>query len=302
MCKSVEHSTHDVRDFVNRNFYVDDGLVPTPDADLAAELISKTKFALSEGGNLRLHKIVSNDKNLLSKFQSSDLAEGLKNLDLASDSAPLQNSLSLLWDINTDIFTYTFSGVEKPFTKRGILSTINSLFDPMGFIAPIIIQGKLFLREVTSLNHDWDEPLPESYSNRWTLWKQSLSELRTVNIPRMYAHVSLSQAKRVELHVFSDASKEAVGAVSYLNVFDINNVSKVCFLLGKAKVAPWHGHTIPPLELCAAVLAVEVSNLVLEHIDASLEQIHFYTDSKNILGYIHNEKRRFHVYVSNRVD
>ena len=160
LCKSVEHSTHDVRGFVNRNFYVDDGLVSTPDAGSAAELISKTKFALSEGGNLRLHKIVSNDKNLLSKFQSSDLAEGLKNLDLASDSAPLQNSLGLLWDINTDVFTYTFSGVEKPFTKRGILSTINRLFDPMGFIAPIIIQGKLFLREVTSLNHDWDEPLP----------------------------------------------------------------------------------------------------------------------------------------------
>ena len=50
--KSVEHSTHDVRDFVNRNFYVDDGLVSTPHADSAAELISKTKFALSEGGNL----------------------------------------------------------------------------------------------------------------------------------------------------------------------------------------------------------------------------------------------------------
>ena len=94
--KSVEHSTHDVRDFVNRNFYVDDGLVSTPDADSAAELISKTRFALSEGGNLRLHKIVSNHKNLLSKFQSSDLAEGLKKLDLASDSAPLQNSLGLL--------------------------------------------------------------------------------------------------------------------------------------------------------------------------------------------------------------
>ena len=93
-----------------------------------------------------------------------------------------------------------------------------------------------------------------------------------MNIPRMYAHVSLSQAKRVELHVFSDASKEAIGAVSYLKVFDINNVSKVCFLLGKAKVAPRHGHTIPRLELCATVLAVEVSNLASEHIDAPLSK------------------------------
>ena len=118
----------------------------------------------------------------------------------------------------------------------------------------------------------------------------------------MFAHVSLSQAKRVELHVFSDASKEAIGAVSYLKVFDINNVSKVCFLFGKAKVVPRHGHTIPRLELCVAVLAVEVSDLVSEHIDALLEQSHFYTDSKIVLGYIHNEKWRFQVYVSNRVD
>ena len=299
--KSVEQAQSDVQEFITRNFYVDDGLVSLKDAETARDLIKRTQEALFEGGRLRLCKIVSNDKSLLSEFPSDDLADGLKQLDFSSDSAPLQSSLGLLWDINKDSFTYKFYETNKPFTKRGVLSAVNSLYDPMGFIAPVVILGKLFFRDITSLNCGWDEPLPESYSSRWSDWIGSLSQLQGVNIRRTYAQDSLSQATSIELHTFSDASTEAIGAVSYLKVFHGDRV-EVCFLLGKAKVAPLHGHTIPRLELCAAVMAVELCEAALEQLDISPNSVHFYTDSKIVLGYIFNETRRFHVYVTNRVD
>lgn len=64
----------------------------------------------------------------------------------------------------------------------------------------------------------------------------------------------------------------------------------------------WHltGHTIPRLELCAAVLAVEIAQTVQDHIDTEFQEVKYYTDSHVALGYIHNETRRFVVYVSNR--
>ena len=76
----------------------------------------------------------------------------------------------------------------------------------------------------------------------------------------------------------------------------------VSFLLGKAKVSPVHGHTIPRLELCAAVLSAEIADLAKEHLNIPSSDIYYYTDSKVVLGYLSNEVRRFYVYVTNRVN
>ena len=59
--------------------------------------------------------------------------------------------------------------------------------------------------------------------------------------------------------------------------------------------------TIPRLELCAAVLAVEMAELILDELDQKLDAVKFHCDSKVVLGYIFNESKRFYVYVHNRV-
>lgn len=64
-----------------------------------------------------------------------------------------------------------------------------------------------------------------------------------------------AKVSRRELHIFADASQEAIGAVAYLKTFDSSGSHHLGFVHAKAKVAPLHGHTIPRLELCAAVLA-----------------------------------------------
>ena len=48
-------------------------------------------------------------------------------------------------------------------------------------------------------------------------------------------------------------------------------------------------------------MAVEIAEVISEEIDHTFDSISFYTDSKVILGYIHNQSRRFYVYVNNRV-
>lgn len=201
----------------------------------------------------------------------------------------------------SDTFTFQVPDTEKPYTRRGVLSTVNSLFDPLGFLAPITIQGRLLLIELSSQTHEWDTPLPENRHEEWTQWCHSLEDLRSLDIPRMYVSIPLSEAKHTKICVFSDASMKAISAVAYLRASDQNGKTEVGFVLGKAKLAPKPDLSVPRLELCAAVLAVELTELITEEINLKLDRIRFYTDSRVVLGYIYNESRRFHIYVSNRV-
>ncbi|CAE1295031.1 unnamed protein product [Acanthosepion pharaonis] len=71
--------------------------------------------------------------------------------------------------------------------------------------------------------------------------------------------------------------------------------------MGKTKLAPQPETSVPRLELCAAVLAVELADMIVSELDMQVNSTIFFTDSKVVLGYIGNEHRRFYVYVSNRV-
>ena len=63
------------------------------------------------------------------------------------------------------------------------MSTINSFYDPLGFVAPVTVQGKVIL-EFTAESGDWDAPLPPAMEDAWISWRASLSELAELSIPR----------------------------------------------------------------------------------------------------------------------
>ena len=178
---------------------------------------------------------------------------------------------------------------------------MNGVFDPIGFVAPVVIQGKLLLRELIHGTINWDAPLPEQDLDRWDLWRSSLEELNNVKIPRLYLSSSFSACEQKTVHVFCDASEKAIAAVGYLQGTHSDGSRSLGFVLGKAKVAPLDGHSIPRLELCSALLAVEIAEAISNHLELPLQDFRFYSDSKVVLGYIYNTSRRFHTYVANRV-
>lgn len=91
---------------------------------------------------------------------------------------------------------------------------------------------------------------------------------------------ALSVTDDMKLHIFSDASEKAIAAVAYLVS---EKHSSIGFVLGNAKVAPTHGHTIPRLELCAAVLATEIGQTVSDNLNIPINSIQYHTDSKVVL-------------------
>ena len=99
-----------------------------------------------------------------------------------------------------------------------------------------------------------------------------------------------------------DASEKAIAAAAYMKTTDVSGQMSVVFIMGKSKLAPVGGHTIPRLELCAAVLAVEIAEILSVQMDLPCASMFFHTDSKVVLGYISNRTRRFFQYVANRVE
>ena len=290
----------DARRFVDREFYVDDALKSFSTEEEAISVLGRAQKMLA-ASNLRLHKIASNRPAVIKAFPSEDRSKDVNSRDLFVDDLPIQRSLGLSWDMRTDTFTFQIEDDHKPFTRRGVLSTVNSLYDPLGFLAPITVHGRLILRELTTQAEDWDSPLPKDMEIEWTRWKQSLQDLEGLQIPRPYTSFSTSGALRRELCVFADASVKAIAAVAYIKVTSHQEQTEIGFVFGKAKLAPQPGLTIPRLELCAAVLAVEIAEMVVTEMDTVFDNINYYTDSKVVLGYIHNQSRRFYVYVHNRI-
>lgn len=116
----------------------------------------------------------------------------------------------------------------------------------------------------------------------------------------MYSNISFDDANHWEVLLFADASKNSVAEVAYLKLYD-GRKSTTSFLMGKAKLAPMHGHTIPRLELCSAVLATEIAENFRDQLKIPQDNFLFFTDSQVVLGYISNETRRFYIYVANSV-
>ncbi len=286
----------EARHFVERNFYVDDGLTSLPTEEEAIKLLKATQEMLAQS-NLHLHKIASNKVEVMKAFPSEDLAKELKNLDLNTGHPPVQRSLGVSWDMTEDVFIFQVTDQVRPYTRRVVLSTINSLFDPLGFAAPVVIQGRLLLRALTTESCDWDTPLSDEKFKEWKVWRDSLKELEHVKIPRTYATIPLFQAQRREMCVFCDASTKAIAAVAYSRITSMNGKVEIGFMFGKAKLAPRPEISVPRLELCAAVLAVEMAETIEDEIDTKLDAVTFYSDSKVVC----NESRKFYVYVNNRV-
>ena len=84
--------------------------------------------------------------------------------------------------------------------------------------------------------------------------------------------------------------------------FNTSGKVSTAFMFGQSKAAPIKITSIPQLELCGTVLAVQAVNKILKEIDMKINEVTFFTNSKVVPGYIRNKSRPFYVYIANRVE
>lgn len=273
---------------VFKNFYVDDCIKSTVDEDSAVSLAAALTTLLAKGG-FRLTKWLSNSRKLLSTIPVNERAHGFQDLDLDQDYLPAERALGIQWCAETDKFKFKMNLKERQNTKRGLLSMVSSVFDPLGFLAPVVLPAKKLLQEICRLKYTWDEELPDSIIQSWVKWISGLKKLEGFGVDRCIKTKSFGSPISAQLHHFADASEDAYGTASYLVLHNSKGDSQSTLLMARARVAPLKTPTIPRLELTAAAVAVKMDRLL----ELELDDAVFWSDSTAVLKYLHSETARF---------
>ena len=292
----------DVTETVRKNFYVDDCLKSVPTSKAAISLVNELQQLLMQGG-FKLTKWLSNDRSVLQAIPEKDRVEEVRRLDLRHDvvDLPTERALGVLWDSELDNLGYEISVVEKPSTRRGILSIMSSVYDPLGFICPFVLPAKVITQELCRRCIKWDDRIPDDVLKSWNNWLEDLPRLNEVSLKRCIKPKDFGEPMSSQLHHFSDASSTGYGAVTYIRLVNNQKSIHCSMLMAPSKLAPLKQMTIPRLELTAAVLAVKLDQFLRQELEIKIDESVFWTDSMSVLKYIRNKDKRFHVFVANRL-
>ena len=114
----------DAAETLKNNFYVDDMLKSVENEDKAITLMK---------GGFNMTKFASSSKRVLQSIPEKDRKMGVKNSDLLR-SLPEERALGVLWNVENDTLGFKVNLKEKPLARRGVLSVLNSIYDPLGFV------------------------------------------------------------------------------------------------------------------------------------------------------------------------
>ncbi|CAH1277471.1 TRAF3 [Branchiostoma lanceolatum] len=257
----------EVLNALKEDFYVDDLLKAMPTDKQGQCFANEMREACATGG-FRLTKWVSNCREVLKTVPTAEMSEEVKDLDLDLDKMPVERTLGMLWNVQTDMLGFRNVDKDKPATKRGILSTVSSMYDPLGLIAPATLHPKLILQDLCREKKTWDERIPEKHVKSWQKWEAELPLLsRRFEVDRCVKPVGFGDPTSVQLHHFADASESGYGTASYIRLENQDGRVHCALLMGKARVAPLKKVTIPRLELNAAVVAVRVDSMLKRELD-----------------------------------
>ena len=294
-----------VEENLNKAFYVDDNLASVKSHGIeykAIDVIEDTREATGKCG-MNLRAIVCNDPQVMEKVSPELRAEEAKEI---SDHINAK-ALGLRWDVVNDTFYFqntcgrpddetNKSGV----TKRILFSRVGKLFDRPGFISPIIVKGRMLFQEATRRGVGWDQLLPQDLADKYRAWLGGLEGIESLRFPRCIMPEEYEDGV-VDLHHFSDSSEKCYGAVSYARIITRQGKIKVTLLMSKGRLAPMKQVSLPRLELCGAVSAVELDWRLRHELDLEITSSTFWTDSTIVLSYLRNTHKRFKAYVANRV-
>ena len=167
------------------------------------EFYFESKKCLKEGG-FELRKWNFNNKELMDKIC---VEENENSYDQGNNSLGLRKVLGINSGIEKDLFVFDFDEVvqlekDLKFTKTNLLKINATLFDPLGLIAPITLQGKLLFKLLCIDKSDWDDELDDIIKQKFLKFLNDLKIAKQISMSRFIYGAFKEQICNIELHCF----------------------------------------------------------------------------------------------------
>lgn len=282
---------------VIKSTYMDDSLDSVPTEERGVDLYNQLSNLWLKAG-MHARKWISNSVKVLENIPEEDRA---MQINLETGYLPKTKALGVSWKAETDMFTFSLNKVslQAKVTKRNLLKAVASMFDPLGFISPYVVTGKMFLQKLWLHSYDWDDEINPEVERKVLDWFSDMSELDNITVPRC---LLFNRNELSVLHTFVDASEDAYSAVLYVRHENSENKkTTVMFVCSKTRVAPLAATSVPRLELMAAVLGLRIALTVGSTLELGQGQMIFWSDSVNVLYWISGQSRRYKPFVANRI-
>jgi hypothetical protein len=101
-----------------------------------------------------LNDVVNQGTDLTNKLTgvetipACERAKGLQELDLSKESLPAERALGICWIVDTDYLRFKTNIKNRPATKRGMLSVVSAIYDPLGLLSSCILRAKLIMQDL----------------------------------------------------------------------------------------------------------------------------------------------------------
>ena len=283
------------------SLYADDIYTGAHTVEETIELYRKAKQIMKEGGfNLRkwrsnsdkvAKEIMNNSADVNKVMRESPLLEEedetyakVTTKKLSAEACEVK-VLGIPWKSDADELILKLSHlkqitVNQPITKRTILKTIASIFDPLGLISPVTTPLKVYMQGLFQQKLGWDEPLSNILQEEWISMVNQLERVEEICLPRYYFDGIKEKAAEIQLIGFCDSSEKAYAASVYARV-TVNDETSVKLVMSKSRVAPLSRLSIPRLELLSCLILARLIVAVKEMINAvvDVDIVHCYTDS-----------------------
>nr|XP_012221303.1 PREDICTED: uncharacterized protein LOC105671592 [Linepithema humile] len=280
---------------LRRECYVDDIATGADTIQDAITLQSELR-ALCTAGGFSLRKWASNCEAALTGINPDHKLHRSQH----SWKTEGHSTLGMRWYPSTDTFTFTIQPrTLTEFTKRRVLSETARLFDPLGWLAPVVMRAKILIQSAWLRQLDWDTPLPSADAHQWQRFLSELPSLDRIRVDR-WLGTSSSEETHTELHGFADASERGYAAAIYLRV-SRRAATTTRLIIAKSKVAPVKQVSLPRLELSAAVMVANLMQHVRANLDLFTAPVYLWSDSQVTLHWIQGHSSRWKTYVANRV-
>lgn len=273
-----------------KRHYVDD-LLDSFETQEEAIRVCKEITEIQKSAGFELHGWTSNNKEVAGVLnQSPHEEDDTRSLDVNQQN---EKVLGLYWDTRSDALKFKLSfhkvdreileGTRAP-TKRELLRTMMSVFDPQGMLSNVMFFVKAIFQDACRLKIDWDQVLEVGLLERWKIWLAVLPSIENISIPRNYsAHMF---TRPVELHILTDASELAYAAVAYF-VIRGEVTNEVKLVAAKSKVGPTKQRmTIPRMELMGALTGARLAARIENDHSIKITARVFWCDNKSVLQWI----------------